>query len=329
MPRDVLTAVAAGLASAAAALAFLSGSFLAIGLVYMAPLPMLMAGLALGPRVAAIAALAGIMVMGMFGGPAMAGVFAVVHGLPTWAIVKLALSARVGAAGAGAADTATNGGSAAGAWMAPGAIVSVMALFAAGLLIVAAMAVGDAGLSGFVADHLGRVFETMAPGLEAADRGRITQTMTPLFPGTVAASWVVMVAVNTVIAQGVLARIGRNRRPSPGYLGLELPGWLSWPLVGAAVMALVGPGEWEYLGRNLTMVLALPYFFLGLAVFHTLARRVAATKMLLVTFYLVIVISIWAALVVAGIGIVEQWYGLRARIQLGLAGGNGRSDEDD
>ena len=306
MPREALAAVSAGLASAVATMAFLSGTFFALGFVYMAPLPMLMAGLAYGHRAAVIAALAGILAMGWFGGPATAGVFMIVHALPTWMVVKMALMAR---SGSGGAD-----GTLAAHWMAPGDVISVMAAFAAGLLVIASQVVGDAGLSGFVAEHLGLVLGQMAPDLEATNRARIASAMTPLFPGAVATSWLVMVAINTTVAQGGLVRLGFNRRPSPSYLGLELPGWLSWPLVGAAALALAGTGEWEYMGRNLAMVLALPYFFLGLAVFHTLARRVAATKPLLVVFYLVIVISVWAALVVAGIGVIEKWFGLRGRI---------------
>ena len=119
--------------------------------------------------------------------------------------------------------------------------------------------------------------------------------------------------VNTVVAQGILVRIGYNKRPSPPYVNLELPVWSSWLLVSAAFLALAGTGEWEYMGRNLAMLLAVPYFFLGLSVFHCLARRVVATTPMLVALYLVIIISMWAALVVAGIGIVEQWFGLRNR----------------
>lgn len=322
MPREALTAIAAGMASAAAAMALLTGAFVTIGIVYMAPLPMLMAGLALGSRAAAIAALTEVLAMGFFGGSALAGIFAVVHGVPTWAVVKLALSPRIG----GGAQTAATGGSAQGAWMAPGWIVAVLTVFAAGMVVMAAIAVNDVGLSKFVAQHLGRVLETMAPGYGAANSGQIAQAITPLFAGTAATSWVVMVTVNAVIAQGLLVRICHNRRPSPSYVGLELPGWLSWPLVGAAVLALAGSGEWEYLGRNLAMVLALPYFLLGLAVVHTAARRVTATTLLLVAFYLVIVISIWAALVVAGIGVAEHWFGLRGRIGPN-PGRNGDPDE--
>jgi hypothetical protein len=331
MPREALTAIAAGMASAAAAMALLTGAFLTIGIVYMAPLPMLMAGLALGPRAATIAVLTGVATMGFAGGTALAGLFAVVHGVPTWAVVRLALSPRIGGGGAGGTATA-KGGTAADAWMAPGWIVGALAVFAAGLVALVAIAVSNVGLSEFVAQYLEQAMRALGPGAKSTGGGELAplfgmepispeqfaRATTPLFPGTAATSWVVMVTVNAVVAQGLLVRIGHNRRPSPSYVGLDLPMWMSWPLVGAALMALVGPGQWEYVGRNLAMVLALPYFFLGLAVVHTAARRVSATTLLLVAFYLVMVMSIWAALVVVGIGIVEQWFGLRGRFGPGL-----------
>ena len=70
----------------------------------------------------------------------------------------------------------------------------------------------------------------------------------------------------------------------------------------------------EYTGRNLAMILAVPYFFLGLTVVHAWAHRVSFTGTALVVFYLMLVIWGWAALIVAGIGVIEQWSGLGRRI---------------
>ena len=105
--------------------------------------------------------------------------------------------------------------------------------------------------------------------------------------------------------------MGHNLRPSPAYAGLELPQWMTWPLLGSAALALLGSGEIEYTGRNLAMVLAVPYFFLGLAVIHTWARRLSFTGLILASFYLVLLLSGWVMLVVAGTGMLEQWRGLR------------------
>ena len=71
-----------------------------------------------------------------------------------------------------------------------------------------------------------------------------------------------------------------------------------------------------YLGRNIAMVFAVPYFLGGLAVVHGLVREVAFSGVLLGTFYLVVIISGWALVVVAGVGIIEQWAGLRSRFTI-------------
>ena len=81
----------------------------------------------------------------------------------------------------------------------------------------------------------------------------------------------------------------------------------------ALIGNLLGAEELGYAAYNVAMVVAVPYFFLGLAVIHTLARRVASPTMILVGVYGVIIVSMWAAVVVAGVGVAEQWIGLRDR----------------
>lgn len=136
---------------------------------------------------------------------------------------------------------------------------------------------------------------------------------TPLFPGAVAGMWAILLVFDTVIAQALLARGGRNIRPSPRLRELTLPDWLSWPLVIAAIAALIGPGDVEYTGRNLAMVLAVPFYFLGLAVLHKMASLVTFSGMLIAMFYMAMFTG-WFILVVAGLGLLEQWVGLKKRL---------------
>ena len=200
-----------------------------------------------------------------------------------------------------------------GAWYPVGHIVANLGMLGGLLLILTAFFTANPGLSSLILNHLGEAFEMMAPHLPEKGRQRFADMLTPLFAGAVAASWVIMTVVNSVMAQGLVVRMNQNIRPRPQYSAVDLPHWLSWPLVAAAALALAGSGEWKYVGRNAAMVFATPYFLLGLAVVHSLARRVSYTGPLLVVFYLVIVVSLWATVVVAGIGITEQWYGLRGR----------------
>ena len=155
----------------------------------------------------------------------------------------------------------------------------------------------------------------IAPQLPEKGRQRFADMLTPLFPGAVAASWVIMTVVNSVIAQGLVVRMKNGIRPRPQYSAIDLPHWLSWPLVWPPLW------RWPDQGNGNTSV-AMPLWYSQ--------RRISSWALLwctalpagchirdcfLVVFYLVIVISLWATLVVAGIGVVEQWFGLRDRTQ--------------
>lgn len=307
MATDALIAVGAGLFSALLAMAFLGGSPMALLLVYVASLPLFLSGLGLGMRAATISVAAGFMGMGMFGGAAVAGLFGLVHALPAWMTTRMVLLQRPAADEAGTPE-----------WYPPGPAIAALTCLGAALLVLAAAFVGGDGLQATISKHLFSAFDVMAPVMTEAQRRDFVDLLVPLFPGMAAASWVIMAAVNAVLSQGLLVRFGRNLRPSPQYRMLELPQWLSWPLVASAALALLGSGEWEYMARNMALVLAVPYFFLGLTVVHAAAHRVAMTGALLAMFYLTLLFSGWAALVVAGIGITEQWLGLRGRF--GLSG---------
>ena len=234
-------------------------------------------------------------------------VFGAIQAFPAVLVVYLALLQKKSAE--------PEGRQGAVAWYPVGHIPAHLGMLGGLLLMLTAVFAANQGLSSLISTHLGEAFEMMAPHLPEKGRQRFAEMLTPLFPGALAASWVIMTVVNGVMAQGLVARMEKNLRPRPKYSAIDLPHWLSWPLVISAAVALAGSGEWEYIGRNAAMVFATPYFLLGLAVVHSLARRVSYTGPLLVVFYLVIVVSLWATLVVAGIGVVEQWYGLRGRTQ--------------
>jgi hypothetical protein len=134
-----------------------------------------------------------------------------------------------------------------------------------------------------------------------------------LFPGLMAASWLVMVVVNGVLAQALAVRLGWNRRPSPALSELELPGWL-WPAIGiAALLAVIGDGGIGFLGRALLIVLVVPYLFLGLAVIHALARRWPHRRLALGLFYVSVTLLGWPLLAVLLLGFVEDFAHVRQR----------------
>lgn len=305
MGKLVLIAVAGGGASAMLSVALVTGSVGAFVLAYLAPLPLLLVAIGYGPVAGGWAAAGGMAATGLLGGPLAGAIYAGLTALPA------VLAGRWIGGGAGR-----------------GTLVSRLALYGAGGVLAVGLGLSgnEGGFEGALADHLTRVMEHLMPGATAKQQTAFTRMVTPFFPGATAASWLVMVAINAILAQVILSRLGRPSATGAGSSGetlatLTLPEAASWALVGAAVLAVgakfVGWTEGAYLGRNLAVLLAVPFVFLGLAVVHALAGRLAARGLVLTAFYLVLVLSGWAVILVAGLGLVEQWMGLRQRGAVG------------
>lgn len=316
MSKEMLIAISGGALSGFASLAFLSGMPGALLAVYLAPLPMLLVGLDHGAKPAAIAGVSGTAVTVIAGGALSGGLFAVIHAFPAWIIVRQALLKRTGDDGSTVE------------WYPAGAILCILSALGGGMMLVATVwSLGEGGgLHGAVQAYLDQVFAYLMPTLEEAARGDLVQHLSPLFPGYLGTSWVVMAAVNASIAMAILTRVKRIERPKAKLADLELADWMSWFLIAAAAVALLGQGELEFLGRNVALVLAVPFFFLGLSVVHNLARHVAFPGMLLSAFYLVLFLSGWIAMVVVAAGLTEQWVGLRWRFN---NTGPGRNNDDE
>lgn len=306
MGKNTLLAVGGGGLSAAASLMALLGSPLGVVAAYIAPLPILLVGLALGSNAAGIAASAGLVVVAVVGGGVAAGVYSGMHALPSWLVVHQALLRRPVLPG-GPGDGAGDG------WYPIGLLVAVMALLGAFVSSATALAGGDGdGIEAAITSTLEGVMEVAAPGFDATQRQMLVGSLAPVFVGFSALTWLAMILLNAVAAQGILARRGAAIRPTPKWSALSLPDWLGWVLAAAAAVGLLASGDAAYLARNAALVLCAPYFLVGLALVHALARRGRSPGMLLVVFYLLLgVFFALAAAVVALIGMISAWSGWR------------------
>ncbi|MHA1108070.1 MAG: DUF2232 domain-containing protein [Alphaproteobacteria bacterium] len=313
MSRDYLIAIGGGLLCALLYLSLVSGSASAIIFTYMSQLPLFLVGLSLGLVPAAIACVVAagtIMVGANF---AAAGLFTVLSAVPLLIIVRHGLLSRP--------DPATGTEE----WYPPGMLLGWLtgyglALFAVGAIFYSS---SQGGLEGTARAYM----EAMSGiGSGGATDPRIERTIEALiryFPAVMVISWLVMVTINGVLAQTVLAQFKHNRRPSPKYNELMLPGWMTIGLA-VALLASLAPGQIGLAGQNAAMIMALPFFFLGLAVIHAVSYRFGARSMLLLAVYVVLILFGWPAIVVAGLGLIEQWALLRQRF---AAAGTGREIE--
>ena len=301
MPQVIGYAVLAGLISSALFLALSTGLPGMVLLAYFVQLPLLLAGLSMGLAASVVAAAAAILVCGLIAGVVAAGMFALVQAIPAAMVVRQALLARQDAGGL--------------EWYPPGLVLAQLtALAVLGITAAFVVLLGyPGGLEGVLADFLSSALAGLGASDVAVSAGPDLDRWMFLFPGLMAASWLVMVAVNAVLAQLLAVRLGVNRRPNPKLSELELPGWL-WPAIGvAALLALLGAGGLGFLGRSLLIVLAVPYVFLGLAVVHAFARRVTHRRLALTLFYGAIMLLGWPIVMVLLLGLVEDWAHVRQR----------------
>jgi len=301
MPQAVGFAVLAGLISSSLFLALSSGMPGMVLLAYFIQLPLLFVGLSLGLAASVIAAGSAILVCSLIAGVVAAALFALVQAVPAVMVIRQALLSR-------RQDGKVE-------WYPPGLVLAQLATFAA-LCITASYLVllgQPGGLQGMLSDFIGATLaELSGVEAEAAPSPELGRWMF-LFPGLMAASWLVMVVVNGVLAQALAVRLGWNRRPSPALSELELPGWL-WPAIGvAALLAVLGDDGLGFLGRSLLIVLVVPYMFLGLAVIHAFARRWSHRRLALTIFYGGVMLLGWPLLAILLLGFVEDWAHVRQR----------------
>ena len=300
MSQAIGLAVLAGLISSTLFLALSSGLPGTVLLAYFVQLPLLFVGLSLGLAASMIAATGGVLICGLIAGLIAAALFALVQAVPAVVVVRQALLSR------------RQGGKL--VWYPPGLVLAQLtALAACGIAAAFVVLLGHpGGLQGVLSEFIGSALAELGAIEAGIDANPELERWMFLFPGLMAASWLVMVVLNAVLAQALAVRLGWNRRPSAALSELELPGWL-WPAIGvAALLAVIGGGP-GFLGRALLIVLVVPYVFLGLAVVHALARRWPHRRLALAVFYGTVMLLGWPVLAVLLLGFVEDWAHVRQR----------------
>src|SRR5882672_1545665 len=296
-----VTALCAALA-AGPSLAVATGSPSSLILVYLSQLPLFIGGLWLGAGVAVAAGVTASIMLLAASNITAALMFAALNVVPVILLVRQALLARTGTAGAIE-------------WYPPG----LLAVWLTGLGLTA-MAIallvfgGPDGLQSAVretlAPALDRLFDESVPG-----RDELANLLAMIMPGLVAASWIAMTLVNGILAQGLLARFGASWRPSPALGTLSLPRWFPvLPVLATGATAL--GGSMRFLGINMMIVLTVPFCLTGLAVLHIIAYRFSRPAILLVSFYVLAGVFGWPLLLITFLGLIDASLRLRGRSPL-------------
>ena len=306
-------------AGAAAALLFASvtsGSLLSVLLFYLAPLPMMIAGLGWSHWSALIGAVAGALAVAGLFGPVFFFAFLASAGLPAWWLTYLAMLARpVAAGGNGAAPTLE--------WYPPGRLVMWAAFLAVLFIVVAIANVGlDAesfrgGMHQQLADLL-QVETGETPGAPLTVPGisnaqRLIDFLVSALPLAGAVLATITILLNLWLAGRIVKFSGRLTRPWPDFAQMSFPKPLALVLAGAAIASFFG-GMLGIVAGVIVAALLMAYGVLGFAVLHAITQGLNARHFVLGAVYAAVLMFGWPVLALCLLGLIETAIDLRARI---------------
>jgi hypothetical protein len=306
MLQTMGAAAAGGLISALLYLLVATGGMGGLMLGYLAPLPIFAAGFGLGRNAVAMAAVVGAAGTAVLSGSGFTVLaYALTVALPVVVTVRSAILVRTGEDGKPE-------------WFPPGRLLVRQAgLAIAGLLAAAVLASGEPdGLEGVLRAALSELGRVLAQADTGLDQELAIVWVSSIVPGLTGVSWLVMMAVNGLLAQGVLTRLKLAIRPTPCLRDIELPRWTDIAFAVCVAGAFL-PDPFGFVALNAALILGSLFGFTGLATVHAYARSRPSRPVLLGAFYAVVILLGWPILLVIGLGLIEQWMGLRRRWSVG------------
>jgi hypothetical protein len=309
-----LVGIGAGGASALLFASLTTGSLLSVLLFYLAPLPMLIAGLGWSHWSALIGALVGALAMAGLFGTGFLIAFLASAGLPAWWLGYLALLARPAAGGNGAAPPLE--------WYPPGRLVIWAAILAAVVVVTAIPNFGTdavsfrAGLHTTLARLLLAETGEAAPGSLSVPGIGNAQRLIDFLVDAVPPAAAVLATVTNVVNLWLAARIvkfsGRLTRPWPRIEAMTFPRQLVGALIVAVGLSFVG-GLAGIIASVAAAALLMAYGVLGFAVLHSITEGNRGRGFLLGSAYASVMVFGWPILALCLLGLAETAIDLRAR----------------
>jgi hypothetical protein len=302
-------------AGAAAALLFASvtsGTLLSIPLFYLAPLPIMIAGLGWSYWAALTAALTGALALGVIFGAVFVFAFLAGAGVPGWWLAYLAMLARPAGGHEGPLE-----------WYPTGRVVAWAAILAALLVVVAIPNLGTDGESfrAGLHDALARMLRVQTgtpadtpltlPG--GTDPERFINFLVSVIPATAAVLATLTNLFNLWLAGRVVKFSGRLTRPWPQISAMRFPPMLTAALVLAIALSFAD-GLIGVVGSIFSASLLMAYGVLGFAVLHSITQGMNSRPFLLAGTYLVVLMIGWLVLALCLLGVLDTMIDVRARV---------------
>ena len=308
----ILIAIAAGCASALMFASIISGALISLLLFYLAPLPLMVAGLGWGPLCATIGGIGAAIGLGAIFGLPYCIAFAVTVALPAWWLGHLALLGR----SMGHATPAGNGAAPAAPvleWYPVGRVLLWIAGFAALTTTAALLTLGTDATT--ITDTLRRGLLRIIGQSEVGATGEIEQRIDALVIIAPAAAVIVAMltlTLNLWLAGKVTATSGRLHRPWPDLKSAELPP-MTLAALCVALALCFAVGMPAVLAQIVSAALMMAYALTGFAVLHTLTLGLKNRALWLCCIYAFVIVVVWPVFAMIALGLADAIFGLRQR----------------
>jgi len=314
MMQFAVIGISAGAAAALLFASVTSGAWLSIPLFYLAPLPIMIAGLGWSHLAALIAAIAGALALGIVFGAVFLLAFLTSAGVPAWWLSYLGMLAR---------PVGGNGHEPKLEWYPLGRLVIWAAILAAIVVIVAIPNFGTdaesfrtglrAALSAMMRAQNGTALEAPLgmPGVSKIDR--LIDFLVNVIPPAAAVLATATNLFNLWLAAHVVRLSGRLARPWPQLSAMRFP-----PLLTAALVLAIGlnfaDGIIGIVAGVLSASLLMAYGVLGFAVLHEITRGTNSRPFVLGGAYVVVLMVGWLILAVCLLGVLDTLIDVRGRV---------------
>jgi uncharacterized protein YybS (DUF2232 family) len=232
--------------------------------------------------------------------------YVIAYGVPAILLVGLSLRFRVGA------DQQA-------AWYPEGKILTAITLYPSALFLIAATVAsshegGLLALSQEAFSKMGTEYASKFPPDQAEAFQHVIANAARIAPAMVSYIWIIVAIISLAGAQFILRQQKFNLRDSFALTKLYVPNQLIYGVAITGLLGVLAAEPYDYIGRNLSMILGLPFFFVGLAVVHSWTATKKHGWLYLTPLYLAMLFFPWLALIVAGLGVIDQWANFRQRI---------------
>jgi Predicted membrane protein (DUF2232) len=309
MLQIVLVGIGAGTTAALLFASIATGSIFATLLFYLAPLPILIAGLGWSHWAALVASMVAAAVLGAIVGFYLFTGFLIAMALPAWWLSYLSLLARTN-------ETGTID------WYPIGRLVLWAAAIGAVLVISAVLSFGmdkaafQAALRAALEQAVG--LQTGAPSggpepINRADVERLIDILVPIVAPAAAAAATLVNVLNLWLAGRIVRTSGRLARPWPDLAALSLPSFAPGLAAGAIAGSFL-PDIAGVVSSIAAASLLMAFAMLGFAVLHALTQGFNLRPLMLGGAYGAVVLFVWPLLIISLLGLADAAFDFRRRL---------------